>query len=189
MIDYFAIAVTHALIALACLRLLMRDDLDRDPPPAAQPDAPAPDPAAAKGKYVVKTRRHAVLELFMAGFVRLFLAMGLRRPFIWVLAFMYVDIVAPQKIALAAGRSAIVAGGVSAGGGGLAVSRQQGGHPYQLPPGLMAALLFYCFFTTQVAWFLLLPPPSGAGCGNRWYGPSSCLSRCAPGCGWRRPRW
>jgi hypothetical protein len=41
MIDYFAIAVTHALIALACLRLLMRDDLDRDPPPAAQPDAPA----------------------------------------------------------------------------------------------------------------------------------------------------
>jgi hypothetical protein len=96
-----------------------------------------------------------VLELFMAGFVRLFLALGLRRPFIWVLAFMYVDIVAPQKIALAAGRSAIVAGGVSAGGGGLAVSRQQGGHPYQLPPGLMAALLFYCFFTTQVAGFLL----------------------------------
>lgn len=56
MIDYFALALTHALIALAFLRLLMRDDLDRDAAPTADTDAPVPDPAPASGKYVVKTR-------------------------------------------------------------------------------------------------------------------------------------
>ena len=30
MIDYFSIALTHGLIALAALRLLSRDDLDHD---------------------------------------------------------------------------------------------------------------------------------------------------------------
>lgn len=37
-------------------------------------------------------------DLFLLGFVALLLLMGLRRPFIWVLAFIYIDIVAPQKI-------------------------------------------------------------------------------------------
>ncbi len=30
MIDYFALALTHALIVIALLRLLVRDDLDRE---------------------------------------------------------------------------------------------------------------------------------------------------------------
>ena len=35
MVDYFALALTHGLLALAGWRLLWRDDLDRDPEPAA----------------------------------------------------------------------------------------------------------------------------------------------------------
>jgi len=35
-IDYFSIALTHGLIALAALRLLSRDDLDEDLPDAAE---------------------------------------------------------------------------------------------------------------------------------------------------------
>ena len=35
MIDLFALGVSHGLIALAAWRLLWRDDLDRDPDPAA----------------------------------------------------------------------------------------------------------------------------------------------------------
>ena len=31
MVDYFTIALTHGLLALAAIRLIMRDDLDIDP--------------------------------------------------------------------------------------------------------------------------------------------------------------
>jgi hypothetical protein len=40
MIDYFALGLIHALLALAAVRLLGRDDLDSDPPP---PQARADD--------------------------------------------------------------------------------------------------------------------------------------------------
>lgn len=33
MVDFFALGLIHALLALAAVRLLSRDDLDRDPPP------------------------------------------------------------------------------------------------------------------------------------------------------------
>ena len=42
--------------------------------------------------------RIPVLDLALGGFVLFLLALGLRRPFIWVLAYLYVDILAPQKI-------------------------------------------------------------------------------------------
>lgn len=32
MVDFFALGLVHALLALAAVRLLLRDDLDRDPP-------------------------------------------------------------------------------------------------------------------------------------------------------------
>ena len=51
MIDYFALAISHGLLALAALRLTMRADLDRDPEPASDPGAP-PAPQA-------KPLRHA----------------------------------------------------------------------------------------------------------------------------------
>ncbi len=40
MVDYFALGITHLLLALAAWRLLARDDLDCDP------DEAAPRPAA-----------------------------------------------------------------------------------------------------------------------------------------------
>jgi len=46
MIDYFAIGLTHALLAIAALRLLTRADLDRDPAPG-DPETP-PEPAAVR---------------------------------------------------------------------------------------------------------------------------------------------
>ncbi|MEO7248199.1 MAG: hypothetical protein ABIW31_07055 [Novosphingobium sp.] len=40
MVDYFAIGLTHALLALAAWRLLLRDSLDHDPAPQP-PKSPA----------------------------------------------------------------------------------------------------------------------------------------------------
>lgn len=40
MVDYFAIGLTHLLMAVAAWRLVLRDDLDRDPPASGQMDAP-----------------------------------------------------------------------------------------------------------------------------------------------------
>ena len=35
MVDYFALGLTHALLALAAWRLLLRESLDHDPVPKA----------------------------------------------------------------------------------------------------------------------------------------------------------
>ena len=47
MVDYFALALSHGLLAFAAWRLLWRDDLDRDPEPtdAAQSEQAAERPA------------------------------------------------------------------------------------------------------------------------------------------------
>lgn len=53
MIDYFAIGLTHALLALALLRLLGRDDLDSEDmgaPPPAEPRADARPARRAPGR-------------------------------------------------------------------------------------------------------------------------------------------
>lgn len=36
MVDLFALGLSHALLALAAWRLVLRDDLDRDPPTKAK---------------------------------------------------------------------------------------------------------------------------------------------------------
>jgi hypothetical protein len=36
MIDLFALALSHGLLLLMALRLIGRDDLDRDPPPGRE---------------------------------------------------------------------------------------------------------------------------------------------------------
>ena len=46
MVDYFALGLTHALLALAAWRLLLRESLDHDPAP--QPPAQPPAQAATK---------------------------------------------------------------------------------------------------------------------------------------------
>ncbi len=55
MIDYFALALTHGLLALAAWRILHRDDLDHEDPAAGQeqpPAAPQPPAAARRGLQV-----------------------------------------------------------------------------------------------------------------------------------------
>lgn len=52
MIDYFAIALTHGLLALACLRLLARGDLDRDPNP--EEEVPLAETTEKKSKWRVR---------------------------------------------------------------------------------------------------------------------------------------
>jgi len=44
MVDYFALALSHGLLALAVWRLMLRADLDSDPveEPAEQPAQPLP---------------------------------------------------------------------------------------------------------------------------------------------------
>ena len=39
-----------------------------------------------------------MLDLALVAFIGLLLALGLKRPFFWVLAYIYIDVVAPQKI-------------------------------------------------------------------------------------------
>ena len=39
-----------------------------------------------------------MLDLAITGFTLGMLALGFRRPFIWVLAYLYIDILSPQKI-------------------------------------------------------------------------------------------
>lgn len=57
MIDYLALALTHALLALAAWRMLQRADLDREEPEAA-PDAAEPPagPAPRKGQLRITPR-------------------------------------------------------------------------------------------------------------------------------------
>jgi hypothetical protein len=136
MIDYFAIALTHAPLALACLRLLTRNDLDRDP---AREEVPL------EGGERRPNGGSAVLDLFLTGFVGLILLMGLRRPFVWVLAYLYVDIVAPQKISYALLTNVQLAGGVHAGGGGWLFFDNKQGARVSGRQVLMVMLLVYYF--------------------------------------------
>jgi hypothetical protein len=48
MIDFFALAVSHGLIALAAWRLMLRTDLDRDPADEAGEAQTAPKPMAVR---------------------------------------------------------------------------------------------------------------------------------------------
>lgn len=52
MIDYFSIALTHGLLALVCLRLLTRGDLDRDPAP--EEEVPLEAQPEKKAKWRVR---------------------------------------------------------------------------------------------------------------------------------------
>ena len=45
MIDYFALALTHGLLALACWRILLRGELDVEAPVVTQPEPEQPPKA------------------------------------------------------------------------------------------------------------------------------------------------
>jgi O-antigen ligase len=95
-----------------------------------------------------------VVSLAIALFVFAFLALGMRRPFIWVLAYLYVDIVAPQKLAVSLLdplQISLVAFIAAFGGWAFADYKQDS--RWTLRQTLLLLLLIYCGMTTTVADF------------------------------------
>jgi probable O-glycosylation ligase (exosortase A-associated) len=95
-----------------------------------------------------------VLNLFLTAFVTAFLAAGVRRPFLFVLAYAYIDIVAPQKVSwgfltvvpvsLIAFTCAVLAWMAAEDKNGIRISPRQ---------FMIFLLLVYCGLTTRTADF------------------------------------
>ena len=116
-----------------------------------------------------------MLDLFLLVFVVGLLALGLKRPFIWVLAYLYIDIVAPQKIGwglINAIPVSLIAFG-AAFIGWLALDSKEGSS-FTFRQGLIAALLLWCGLTLTWAEFPDSAGRSGTGCGRRWSSRYSC---------------
>lgn len=102
----------------------------------------------------VAARKTAMLDLVFLAFIGYVLVLGLKRPFLWVLLYVYIDILAPQRI----GYTIITTLPLSliafaaAFGGWLALDRKTGAR-FTLRQGLMLALLIYCWWTTGNADF------------------------------------
>lgn len=95
-----------------------------------------------------------MLDLAITGFTLAFLALGLRRPFAWVLAFIYIDILTPQKISwsLLASLPISLIAFVLAFGGWIALDDKRDTR-FTLRQGLIVLLLVYCGLTTMMAEF------------------------------------
>ncbi|MBO9517682.1 MAG: putative O-glycosylation ligase, exosortase A system-associated [Porphyrobacter sp.] len=95
-----------------------------------------------------------MIDIALLGFIALVLTLGLKRPFAWVLAYIYIDVVAPQKIGWGIIQSVPVSmiAFAAAFGGWLLLDNKQGSR-FTLRQGLIALLLGWCFFTTQTADF------------------------------------
>jgi hypothetical protein len=89
-----------------------------------------------------------MLDLALLGFFGLLLLLGLRHPFIWVLAYLYVDIVAPQKIGwgLMTALPVSLIAFAAAFSGWLLIDRKIGAR-FTLRQGIIAVLLVYCGVT------------------------------------------
>src|SRR5690606_26759840 len=102
----------------------------------------------------IAKRGRAMLEIALLGFFAILLLLGLRRPLVWVLAYIYVDIVAPQKIgwsilphipmSLIAFAAAFV---------GWLLFDKKDGTRFTFRQALLLALLVYCGWTTIGAAF------------------------------------
>ena len=93
-------------------------------------------------------------DLVFVGFLLAFFAAGFRRPFVFVLAYVYIDIVSPQRLTYLLLNSipiSLIAVVMAVGGWALADNKQD----MRVAPRqfLIAALLGYCFVTTLSADF------------------------------------
>jgi len=93
-------------------------------------------------------------DLAFVGFLLGFLVLGLKRPFLFVLAYAYVDIVAPQRLSYWMLNSVPVSLIVFAlAFGGWLIADDKRGIGLSLRQGAMALLLVHCAYTTSVADF------------------------------------
>lgn len=95
-----------------------------------------------------------MLNLFLTAFVTAFLAAGVRKPFLFVLAYAYIDIVAPQKVSWGFLQSIPISliafmGAVTA----WAVAEDKSGIRFSPRQILLFLLLIYCGLTTRGADF------------------------------------
>ena len=95
-----------------------------------------------------------MLDLVLVAFIGLLLALGLKRPFFWVLAYIYIDIVAPQKIGWGFIQSLPVSlvAFAAAFAGWLFLDSKRGSR-FTLRQGLILVLLAWCGVTTLSAAF------------------------------------
>lgn len=95
-----------------------------------------------------------MLDLALLAFVGLLLACGLKRPFLWVLTYIYIDIVAPQKVGWGIIQSiplSLIAFLAAFAGWALLDSKK--GSRFTFRQGLILALLAWCGMTTLMAEF------------------------------------
>lgn len=95
-----------------------------------------------------------MLDLALFTFVMGMLALGVRRPFIWVLAYIYIDILSPQKIGWAITPAlpiSLIAFCAAFAGWVLADTKKSSRFTYR--QGLMLALLIYSGITLQFTEF------------------------------------
>ena len=95
-----------------------------------------------------------MLDLVLVAFIGLLLALGLKRPFFGVLAYIYIDIVAPQKIGWGFIQSLPVSlvAFAAAFAGWLFLDSKRGSR-FTLRQGLILVLLAWCGVTTLSAAF------------------------------------
>lgn len=93
-------------------------------------------------------------DLALIGFLGTLLAMGLKRPFLFVLAYVYVDTVSPQRLSYFLLNNVSVSMIVAclAAAGWLIADRKVGVR-FTVTQALMTMLLIYTFFTTGTADF------------------------------------
>ena len=95
-----------------------------------------------------------MLGLVFLAFIGFVLALGVKRPFLWVLLYVYIDILAPQRIGFGLIQSlqiSLVA--FAAAFGGYLLLDKKEYVSFSVRQGLMIALLLYCFWTTGNADF------------------------------------
>jgi probable O-glycosylation ligase (exosortase A-associated) len=97
-----------------------------------------------------------VIDLALFLFIAAMLALGLKRPFLWVLTYIYIDTLAPQDIGwrIVASLPVSLIAFCAAFGGWLLADPKVGAR-FTFRQGLMALLLLYCGWTTMNAAFPL----------------------------------
>lgn len=93
-----------------------------------------------------------MLDLGLTAFLGTFLALGFRRPFLWVLCYLYVDIVAPQLISWGIlSHIPVSLMAFAAAFGGWLLFDDKRDMRFNVRQGLLIALLVYCAISTFTA--------------------------------------